>query len=93
MDRFIENLSEMLEEQRGTRREMTNMKDEMMAMRKEQKKTSIRLDSLEIQMAKNNLATGELRLSVMRLKDEIENIAKLDHRVSKLEEAVFRKSA
>lgn len=79
MDRLIEITSEMLEEQRS--------------MRKEQEKTNIRLDSLEIQMAKNNLATGELRLSVMRLADEIENIAKLDHRVTKLEEAVFRKSA
>jgi uncharacterized coiled-coil protein SlyX len=52
-----------------------------------------RLESLEKQQANTNLAIGELRVSVMRLADEIEKIVLLDPRVSKLEEVVFRKSA
>ena len=86
IDRLIELMAEMLEEQRG--------------MRKEQEKTNVRLESLESkvgnmegQLAKNNLAIGELRISVMRLADEIEKIVLLDQRVTKLENAVFRKSA
>lgn len=79
MDRLIEIMAEMLDEQKG--------------MRKEQEKTNLRLDRLEDQMQKNNLAIGELHLSVIRLSDEIEKIVLLDQRVTKLEDAVFRKSA
>jgi hypothetical protein len=67
---------------------------ELMAeMLDEQKTTNKRLGSLEKQQANTNLAIGELRLSVMRLADEIEKIVLLDQRVTKLENAVFRKSA
>ena len=86
MDRLIEIMAEMLDEQRG-------MRGEMKAMRKEQELTNQRLGALEKQMVKNNLGIGELRVSVMRLADEIERIVLLDQRVSKLEDAVFRKSA
>jgi hypothetical protein len=86
MDRRIEIMAEMLDEQRG-------MRGEMKAMRKEQELTNQRLGALEKQMVKNNLGIGELRVSVMRLADEIEKIVLLDQRVSKLEDAVFRKSA
>jgi hypothetical protein len=86
MDRLIEIMAEMLDEQRG-------MRGEMKAMRKEQELTNQRLGALEKQMVKNNLGIGELRVSVMRLADEIEKIVLLDQRVSKLEDAVFRKSA
>lgn len=86
IDRLIEIMSEMLDEQKG-------MRAEMLGMRKEQEKTNARLDSLEVQTAKNNLGIGELRLSVMRLADEIEKVFQLDQRVTKLEDAVFKKSA
>ena len=79
IDRLIEIMAEMLDEQKG--------------MRKEQEVTNQRLEALEKQMVKNNLGIGELRVSVMRLADEIEKIVLLDQRVSKLEDAVFRKSA
>lgn len=79
IERLIEIMSEMLEEQRGMRTELVGIGKEQAAMRKE--------------LAKNNLAIGELRLSVMRLADEIEKIVLLDQRVTKLENEVFRKSA
>jgi hypothetical protein len=67
---------------------------ELMAeMLHEQRTTNKRLESVEKQQANTNLAIGELRVSVMRLADEIEKIVLLDQRVSKLEDVVFRKSA
>jgi len=67
---------------------------ELMAeMLHEQRTTNKRLESVEKQQANTNLAIGELRVSVMRLADEIEKIVLLDQQVSKLEDVVFRKSA
>ena len=67
---------------------------ELMAeMLHEQRTTNKRLESVEKQQANTNLAIGELRVSVMRLADEIEKIVLPDQRVSKLEDIVFRKSA
>jgi hypothetical protein len=77
--RLIELMAEMLEEQRQTNAKLGTMNK--------------RLESVEKQQANTNLAIGELRVSVMRLADEIEKIVLLDQRVSKLEEVVFRKSA
>ncbi len=52
-----------------------------------------RLDRLEDQMAKNNLAVGELRLSVMRLGDKIEEMGELDKRLRIVENIVLRPAA
>ena len=49
------------------------------------------LDRLETQTAKNNVAIGELRVSVMRLADKIEGIYHLDQRVQGLENIVLPK--
>ena len=54
-------------------------------------KTNERLDRLETQTTKNNAAIGELRLSVMRLADKIEEIYHLDQRVRVLEHIVLPK--
>ena len=77
--RLIELMAEMLHEQRQTNAKLGTMNK--------------RLESVEKQEANTNLAIGELRVSVMRLADEIEKIVLLDQRVSKLEDVVFRKSA
>ncbi len=77
--RLIELMAEMLHEQKQTNGELSSMNK--------------RLESVEKQQANTNLAIVELRVSVMRLADEIEKIVLLDQRVSKLEEVVFRKSA
>ena len=55
----------------------------------EQKQTNKRLDKLEMQQAKTNLAIGELRLSVMKLADRLEIIADHENRIDKLEHTVF----
>jgi hypothetical protein len=83
---LIELMAEMLHEQRQTNVMLESKDNRMESMNK-------RLESVEKQQANTNLAIGELRVSVMRLADEIEKIVLLDQRVSKLEEVVFRKSA
>ena len=50
-----------------------------------------RLSRLETQMSKNTAAVGELRLSVMRLSERIEEIHELDKRVRVLENIVLPK--
>ena len=52
-----------------------------------------RLERLEDQMAKNNLAVGELRLSIMRLGDKIEEMGELDKRLRIVENIVLRPAA
>lgn len=54
-------------------------------------KTNERLDRLDNQMAKNTAAVGELRLSVMRLAERVEEIHELDRRVRVLENIVLPK--
>lgn len=49
------------------------------------------LDRLETQTAKNNVAIGEFRVSVMRLADKLEGIYHLDQRVQGLENIVLPK--
>jgi hypothetical protein len=74
-NRIVELLTDMLFEQRN--------------MLAEQKKSNERLDKLEKQQAKTNLAIGELRLSFIKLADKIEIITQLDKRVLRLEDVVF----
>ena len=53
--------------------------------------TNERLDRLETQTAEINAAIGELRISVLRLADKIEEIYHLDQRVRVLENIVLPK--
>ncbi|MDX2063716.1 MAG: hypothetical protein SFY70_11690 [Bacteroidia bacterium] len=49
-----------------------------------------RLEKLEDQQAKTNLAIGELRLSVMHLAERIETLVEHEKRIVALEQAVFK---
>ena len=80
-DRLIEIMAELLAEVHQMRVDNNERLD----------KTNERLDRLETQTAKNNAAIGELRLSVMRLADRIEEIYHLDQRVRVLENIVLPK--
>ena len=68
---------------------MKELRDEMKGMRKDmshyQQETNKRLENLEKQQIKTNLALGEMRLSYMRLDGKV---SKLDEKVSKLDEKV-----
>lgn len=80
-DRLIEIMAELLAEVHQMRVDNNERLD----------KTNDRLDHLEGQMAKNTAAVGELRLSVMRLAERIEEIHELDKRVRVLEHIVLPK--
>lgn len=56
----------------------------------EQKKTNVRLENLEEGMNKLNLQTTENSTAIFKLANEVENIAHLHERVTKLEKAVYK---
>jgi hypothetical protein len=55
--------------------------------------SNIRFERLEEQQKKTNLGLGELRLSVMRLADQLEKLVDIDQRVRVLEDIVLRKAS
>ncbi len=56
----------------------------------EQKQTNNRLQKLEEGMNKLNLQTTENTRAIIKLANEVENIAHLHERVTKLEKAVYK---
>ena len=81
-DRMIEIMSEVLIE-------LKEMKDELKGINKRLDRVEHGVDKLEGQMAKNNLAIGELRLSVMRLAENNELVLHHETRIDALERKVF----
>ena len=81
-DRIIELLSDILVEQKGMRKDINELKEQQMI-------TNNRLEKLEEQQAKTNLAIGELRLSVMKLAERLEIITDHEKRIAKLEHTVY----
>jgi len=73
---IIELLAEMLHEQKIANQQLLNMDN--------------RLEKLENQQIKTNAAIGELRLSVMRLADQIEIVFQHERRIDALEKVVFK---
>lgn len=80
-DRLIEIMADLLDETRQMRKDTNERLDT----------ANSRLDRLENQMSKNTAAVGELRLSVMKLAEKIEEIHELDKRVRVLENIVLPK--
>ncbi|AMR28959.1 hypothetical protein A0257_18870 [Hymenobacter psoromatis] len=87
-DRLIEIMAELLAEVHQMRVDNNERLDKT---NERLDKTNERLDRLETQTAENNAAIGELRVSVMRLADKIEEIYHLDQRVRVLENIVLPK--
>ena len=78
-NRLIEIMADLLAEVREMRIDLRDFKNVSVD----------RFERLEQQQAKTNLALGEVRLSVMRLADKIEEIYHLDQRVRVLENIVL----
>ena len=74
-DRLVEIMAELLAETRESKAITQRMADD--------------ISELKNQMTKNNAGIGELRLSVMRLADKVEEIYHLDERVKVLENIVL----
>ena len=74
-DRLIEIMAELLAEVRESKVITQRMAND--------------ISELKTQMSKSNAGIGELRLSVMRLADKVEEIYHLDQRVKVLENLVL----
>lgn len=81
-ERIIELLSEMLIEQKA-------MKEQQIITNSRLLNVENKIEKLEDQQVKTNLAIGELRLSVMRLAERLEIIADHEKRIDKLEHTVY----
>lgn len=81
-DRLIEIMAELLAEARDSKIVNLRMAEEIGRMAED-------TSELKSQMAKNNAAVGELRLSVMRLADRIDETYHLDQWVRLLESIVL----
>ena len=95
-NRLIEIMAELLVEVQGMRQEQigTNARldgviQEQVGMRQEQVATNKRLDRLEKRTEQNTAAIGELRISVTRMADKLDELIDLSKRVQRLEEKVF----
>jgi uncharacterized coiled-coil protein SlyX len=88
-DRIIELLSDILVEQKGMRADISEMKNDISQLKEQQIITNNRLEKLEDQQAKTNIAIGELRLSVMKLAERLEIIADHEKRIDRLEHTVY----
>jgi peptidoglycan hydrolase CwlO-like protein len=82
LNRLVKIMSEMLHEQ-----QITNLKLEVVTQRVDN--LAEKIDKVEAQVSKTNAGIGELRLSVMRLADEIKIVHDHDHRINLLERKVF----
>ncbi|MBC7449275.1 MAG: hypothetical protein H7330_14580 [Hymenobacteraceae bacterium] len=89
-DRLIEIMAELLTEVHQMRLDSNERMDRMDGRLEG---LDNRLERLEDQQIKTNLALGELRLSVIRLGDKVEQIADLDKRMRIIENIVLRPAA
>lgn len=68
---------------------MAELLVEVQGMRQEQRETNQRLDRLEKRTEQNKAAVGELRLSVVKLADKLEEFVDYGRRIQRLEDKVF----
>ncbi len=90
-DRIVELLSDILIEQKGMRADMHDMRGDIQKLQQSEVRTTTAIERLEEMQAKTNLALGELRLSVMRLADDIVRITQHEGRIVRLEAEVFKR--
>ncbi len=95
-NRLIEIMAELLIEVQGMRQEQIGMRQEQVGTNarldgviQEQVATNTRLDRLEKRTEQNTAAIGELRVSVMKMADKLDELIDLGKRVQRLEDKVF----
>ena len=103
-DRLIEIMADLLAETRQFRQDSNARFERLEEQQKktnfsierleeQQKKTNFSIERLEEQQKKTNLGLGELRLSVMKLADQLGKLVDIEQRVRILEEIVLRKAS
>ncbi len=96
-DRLIEIMADLLAETRQFRQDSNarfeRLEEKLERLEEQQKKTNLSIERLEEQQRKTNLGLGELRLSVMKLADQLEKLVDIEQRVRVLEDVVLRKAS
>ncbi len=85
-DRLIEIMAELLAQSYAQTEELRGMRQDLGSLRQD-------VNALQREQSKTNLAIGELRLSVMRLADKVEQIGELDKRLRIVENIVLRSAS
>lgn len=88
-NRLIEIMAELLIEVQGMRQEQIGTNARLDGAIQEQVGTNARLDRLEKRTEQNTAAIGELRVSVIKLADKLDQLIDLSKRVQRLEDKVF----
>jgi uncharacterized coiled-coil protein SlyX len=88
--RIVELLSDMLLEQKKTNEKLGNVDGRLSSLEIKFDRLEKRLESVEKQQAKTNLAIGELRLSILKFAEKINHQSQLEKRVTKLEKVIFK---
>lgn len=88
-NRLIEIMAELLIEVQGMRQEQVGTNARLDGAIQEQIGTNARLDRLEKRTEQNTAAIGELRVSVIKLADKLDQLIDLSKRVQRLEDKVF----
>jgi uncharacterized protein YdcH (DUF465 family) len=95
-NRLIEVVTDLLLEVREMKTELKGFRQETDAhfnkLEHQVERLEVRAEKLEEQQAKTTLAIGELRLSVMKMSDDIKALIDLDKRVRVLESIVLKAS-
>lgn len=78
-----------IQEQMGTNTRLDGVIKEQVGMRQEQRETNARLDRLEKRTQQNTAAISELRVSVMKMANKLDELIDLGKRVQRLEDKVF----
>ncbi len=89
LNRLVEIMSEMLHEQKITNERLENVENQQKITNQRLENVENKLEKVEVQQIKTNAGIGELRLSVMRLADEIKIVHDHDNRINLLERKVF----
>jgi peptidoglycan hydrolase CwlO-like protein len=95
-NRLVELVTDLLLEVRDIKTDIRDLKTDVRDIRSELKgfreDTNTRLDRLEDQQVKTNLSIGELRLSVMKISEELKAMVDLDKRLRVVESIVLKAS-
>jgi hypothetical protein len=96
-DLMLKAQERMIVELKGVKDEVKGVAQEVKGLKEEMKETNHRLyvletksDKVEEQLVKLNLQTGENSRAIFKLADNVQQIADLHNRVTKLEKTVYK---
>ncbi len=90
---LIELVAELLIEVQQMNNKMSNVENQLSSMDTRLESIDNRLDKVQDQLDRNTAGVGELRLSVLRLVEQLNRMGELEQRLKIVEDHIFRKGA